>query len=400
MVEPSRMGRYELWVSRWLFAGVVLFLAGFFAVPDNNAHRVIFYSFILLPTLVGAPLLYRFVRQNCATLSVPILCVVALFVPVFWSPDYGEELVDDKFKAALYIILWMLSVAYVISVYPEKCTGALKVLVCVALIAAIYIVWDRYSTDWNFSRTLITDWRYYNQNRMAKCFALVFFMSLWLIYAGAKNIPERLLYTFSACVFLGVVLLSKSSGALGAVVLALPAMFFLLFREKLNLIWVAAFVLLVSALFGVLWLNGNLEHHFNGGWSRRDIIWLAIWEDFLKTPWFGQGLLGFVRVVASDGHSYGHEHSLFFALLRHSGVFGCVVFAILIGQLALGTITSDKSIVRLWLAILVLGLIGSLSTGKYPLERPTEDWIFVWVPAAFLLGFLVNRQKKRETHGN
>ncbi len=376
-----------------------MFLAGFFAVPDNNAHRVVFYSFVLLPALIGSPFLYRFTKEKFNALGWPLLTVVALFIPVFWSPDFDRELVDDKFKAALYIVVWLVAVAYLIDRYPEWWSTALKFLVLVSMVVAVYIVWDRYSGDWNFKRTLITDWRYYNQNRMAKCFAFVFFISLWLTIYRASGIAEKMLYLASASVFFGVVVLSKSSGAMGAVILTLPVMFFLFFREKLNLKWFVGLVFMIGALIGLLWLSGILDSHLQGGWARRDIIWFAIWEDFLQSPWFGQGLLAYVRVVASDGHSYGHEHSLFFALLRHSGIFGCAVFIAFLGKLTVGAISSDKAMVCLWLTLLVLGLIGSLSTGKYPLERPTEDWIFVWVPAAFLLGILISHEKEGEAYG-
>jgi len=378
--EPSA---YIKWMNRIFSFGVFLFLAGFFIAPDANAHKSIFYWGILLPFLFGLPLMSQFFKSEFNALLPPITVVVIFLVPIFWSPDYSLGLLIANSKASLFIIIWVVLVAYFVDKCPDVQVGILRALVLVAFCVALYIIWDHYSPHWNLDRVLISDWRYGNQNRMAKCFGFMVFVSLWFYLLSVK-IKEKAMYFICAAVFLSVVILSKSMGALSAVVLSLPFLWFVWMKDEIDLMaWLSLLAVLIFLAF-LGWHLGLVDVFLEGGWSKRDVIWLAVLDSFMESPLFGAGVLDDERVVAIDGGVYHHEHNIFLAILRQSGLFGGVPFLMLALALIGKAFSCNSLKSRVWLVLFVYGMIASMSGGKYPIGRPSESWLIVWVCIAFL----------------
>jgi len=370
-------------MNRFFSFGIFLFLAGFFIAPDANAHKSIFYWGILLPFLFGLPLIIEFFKREFKALWPPITVVVIFLIPVFWSPDYSLSLLVANSKASLFIIIWVVLVAYFVDNCPDVQFGFLRALVFIAFCAALFIIWDCYSPHWNLDRLLISDWRYGNQNRMAKCFGFMVFVSLWF-YLLSDQIKEKAIYFICTAVFLSVVILSKSMGALGAVVLSLPFLWFVWMKDKIDrLVWLRLLAALVFLAF-LGWHLGLLDVSLEGGWSKRDVIWLAILDSFMESPLLGTGVLDDERVVAIDGGVYHHEHNIFLAILRQSGLFGGVTFLMLVLTIIGKAFSCNSLKSRVWLVLFVYGMIASMSGGKYPIGRPSESWLIVWVCIAFL----------------
>jgi len=381
----SQSSAYVKWMNRLFSFGIFLFLAGFFIAPDANAHKSIFYWGILLPFLFGLPLVNEFFRRELTVLWPPITVVVIFLAPVFWSPDYSLSLLIANFKASLFIIIWIVLVAYFVDKCPDVQFGLLRALVFIAFCAALYLIWDCYSPHWNLNRVLISDWRYGNQNRMAKCFGFMVFVSLWF-YLLSVQIKEKAIYFICTVVFLSVVILSKSMGALGAVVLSLPFLWFVWVKDKIDLVvWLRLLAVLIFLAFLVFlaWHLGFVDTFLKGGWSNRDVIWFAVLDSFMESPLFGAGVLDDERLVV-DGRVYHHEHNIFLAILRQSGLFGGVTFLILVLTLIAKAFSCNSLQSRVWLVLFVYGMIASMSGGKYPIGRPSESWLIVWVCIAFL----------------
>jgi len=280
--------------------------------------------------------------------------------------------------------------------YPNAQIKALRALVFVAFFTALYIIWDRYSPHWNLDRALISDWRYGNQNRMAKCFGFMVFVSLWFYLLSVK-IKEKAIYFICAAVFLSVVILSKSTGALGAVVLSLPFLWFVWMKDKFNMVvWLRLLAVLIFLTF-LVWYLGLVDIRLEGGWSNRDVIWLAVIDSFMESPLFGTGVLDNERVLAIDGRVYGHEHNIFLAILRQSGLFGGVTFLMSILALIVKAFSCNSLKSRVWLVLFVYGMIASMSGGKYPIGKPSEAWLIVWVSIAFLWANVSLHQGNKNT---
>jgi len=396
MSNVSEPSAYVKWMNRFFSFGIFLFLAGFFIAPDANAHKSIFYWGILLPFLFGLPLMSKFFRRQLNVLWPPITVVVIFLAPVFWSPDYSLSFLLANSKASLFIIIWIVLVAYYVDKYPNAQIKALRALVFVAFFTALYIIWDRYSPHWNLDRALISDWRYGNQNRMAKCFGFMVFVSLWFYLLSVK-IKEKAIYFICAAIFLSVVILSKSTGALGAVVLSLPFLWFVWMKDKFNMVvWLRLLAVLIFLTF-LVWYLGLVDIRLEGGWSNRDVIWLAVIDSFMESPLFGTGVLDNERVLAIDGRVYGHEHNIFLAILRQSGLFGGVTFLMSILALIVKAFSCNSLKSRVWLVLFVYGMIASMSGGKYPIGKPSEAWLIVWVSIAFLWANVSLHQGNKNT---
>jgi len=247
----------------------------------------------------------------------------------------------------------------------------------------LYIIWDFYSPYWNLDRVLISDWRYGNQNRMAKCFGFMVFVSLWFYLLSVK-IKEKAIYFICTAVFLSVVILSRSMGALGAVVLSLPFLWFVWMKDKIDMVvWLRLLAVLIFLTF-LAWHLGLGDVILEVGWSNRDVIWLAVIDSFMESPLFGTGVLDNERVLAIDGKVYGHEHNIFLAILRQSGLFGGVTFLIFTLTLIAKAFSCNSLKSRVWLVLFVYGMIAGMSGGKYPIGKPSESWLIFWVCIAFL----------------
>ncbi|GEM_PF-4164546 len=158
MSNVSESSTYVKWMYRFFSFGIFLFLAAFFIAPDANAHKSIFYWGIILPFVFGLPLIREFFRKELNVLWPPLTIVVIFLVPVFWSPDFNLSLLVANSKASLFIIIWIVLIAYFVDNCPETQVKALRALVFVAFFTALYIIWDRYSPHWNLDRALISDW--------------------------------------------------------------------------------------------------------------------------------------------------------------------------------------------------------------------------------------------------
>jgi len=396
MSNVSESSTYVKWMNRFFSFGIFLFLAGFFIAPDANAHKSIFYWGIILPFVFGLPLIREFFRRELNVLWPPLTVVAIFLAPVFWSPDFSLSLLLANSKASLFITIWIVLIAYFVDKCPDTQVKALRTLVFVAFCAALYIIWDYYSPYWNLDRVLISDWRYGNQNRMAKCFGFMVFVSLWFYLLSAK-IKEKAIYLISAAVFLSVVILSRSMGALGAVVLSLPFLWFVWMKDKIDMIvWLRLLAVLIFLAF-LAWHLGLVDIRLEGGWSNRDVIWLAVIDSFMESPLFGTGVLDNERVLAIDGKVYGHEHNIFLAILRQSGLFGGVTFLIFTLTLIAKAFSCNSLKSRVWLVLFVYGMIASLSGGKYPIGKPSEAWLIVWVSIAFLWANISLHQENKNT---
>ncbi|GEM_PF-6339748 len=187
------------------------------------------------------------------------------------------------------------------------------------------------------------------------------------------------------------------NGALGAVVLSLPFLWFVWMKDKFNMVvWLRLLAVLIFLTF-LVWYLGLVDIRLEGGWSTRDVIWLAVIDSFMEAPLFGTGVLDNERVLAIDGRIYGHEHNIFLAILRQSGLFGGVTFLMSILALIVKAFSCNSLKSRVWLVLFVYGMIASMSGGKYPIGKPSEAWLIVWVSIAFLWANVSLHQGNKNT---
>jgi O-antigen ligase len=222
--------------------------------------------------------------------------------------------------------------------------------------------------------------RYSNQNNAARVFGVVVIVGAFYMTAPLGR-WRRVLAAGVALAALLLCLLTRSASALGALLLlalCLPL-----------LVWGRQRPLLLGAIYGglcaagiLLLANGGIE--LAGGWSRRDVIWLAALERLPEMPWYGFGIPLDEQVSGIDGITYGHLHNLLLSVLLYSGYPG---LALVLGYVALLLVRvirfPERHHVMLG-ALLLYGLLALLTSGKYPLTRPNDAWLLFWVPLLML----------------
>jgi len=369
-----------------LTIGISLFVWGFFLFPTVSAQKTSYYLTVILPFLMLTPWL-RWRKPTKVQLAL-LLFVCYLVVAVFWSPFYSLDGLLYFCKCALLamLLVWSVDICAEQDFFKVR---LLPVFIVSGLAVGVYsLVVFSISTDWRFDQVMMPVWHFANQNRMAKVYGVLFLVAAFLLVTKRRILPEPLMW-LAMIVSIVIVLLSRSSGALFALLACVPC--YLLFfygmkRDYKKLRWLSVYcgiaVSLLAALF-VFWGVG--DSHFQGGWSYRDEIWLSVGKEFMSSPLIGVGAYRDLPVYVDGGGTFSHEHNIFLAILRQSGVIGLVLFSLLLVGLFRAAGTSSHGDRLMWLLVLVFGLLSLISSGEYPLERPKESWLFYWLPIAMLL---------------
>jgi O-Antigen ligase len=386
------MAALDRFSHRWGMLGIFLFMMGFFIAPSASAHKTIFYWLVLLPGLLFAiPHGLKWLKDDFLFAGV-LLLLAYLTSAVLWSPDISSY--SAALKPVLFIVLWFFVLFWLAaSVAEQQLVFKVAVLFSCCVIGGWFLI-EHFLSAKTFDDLLALEWRYANRNRMAKVFGFSAVMGCLVFYAE-RHLALRLLAVAAVVVSLLIVSLSKSTGAVLAVlgVSLLVGVYCSrhIFKWSPKLLLISVTVLL--CLIAITYESGFLELIGKGGWSKRDQIWLAILYEAPQFLWFGQGLLEDASVVGLDGYRYGHEHNVFMAILRQSGVVGLLGFCGVLATVIWKVIQSKSSSVKFWGVLLVYGVFALLSGGKYPLQRPTEAWLLLWVPLAFVILFISLERK-------
>lgn len=376
----------SLHIVNFLSFGIFLFVCGFFLFPSGSAQKTAYYLTVVLPFLMLMPWL-RWRKPSTAEFLV--VCFIGyLVVATFWSSMFNVMGLLYFVKCALLILIliWSLSLCAESELLRRRMIPGFIVS---GVVVGIYsLIMFGVDTGWKFDQVLKPFWHFANQNRMAKVFGVLALM-VSLILLGSRSLALFWFYMSVLVVSLIVVLLSRSSGALLALLVSVPCYLLVSwslakeYRKLLYLCFIGCLCLFGVAGFVML---GEFDGvYFEQGWSYRDEIWLSVLNDVVKTPWFGTGASRELVVLGEEGRIYSHEHNIFIAVLRQSGIVGLVLLLTLLVSLFQIAVKSDNREMSLWLLVLIFGLVALSSSGEYPLERPKESWLFFWLPIALLL---------------
>jgi len=372
--------RYNRFLSVWLSAGLFLFIVGYFVFPTSNAQKTWFSLSVLLPLLLLLPainwrLLFP-VRQY-----VLLVFVFYLWVTQFWSAQF--DIADVVGYSKRLVLVLTLLVAVTLAQYKYR---AFQVYVFIGLLlfaalASIIELWSYFSNDSFSWGVLIPDAdRFANQNRVAKVYGAIVLIGVSLLFLR-RDRTSLLLALIAVPSAIVIVVLTRSSGALLALVTTLLLLPVIFHSYKTA----AGVLLFVIAVGFFMYLFGLHEWFVAQGFSKRDEIWLSVLSEVENSLWFGQGIRGDTSVLTETG-VFGHEHNVVIAVLRYGGLLGVFLLIGVLLQAAYVGFRGQSTYARVWLVILVYGIVALLTSGKYPLSRPNESWLLFWVPLAFLLG--------------
>jgi len=372
-----------------MLAGTLLFLLSFFLVPERFMQKKVFYAVIVAPFFLSLFFFnYRSLLKDKMLILASII-IIYLGASVLWSPFFSAEVAKSVFRDASYLLALVLVTAYVFREYPQYHQPFLYILCTVATVVGLVLIYHLYAPlNWDFDRVMIVDWKFRNQNRLSKTYGLIGLLGISLAI-----LSQRKAIIWGGCitglVSIIIVLLTKSKGGAYAVLLTLPLLIFLrkdIAKEILKN-WrfiTIAFVMVLIVLI-VVWQLDVIGDFTRDGWSKRNYIWPAVIEQAQGQWLLGTGYLPKAFIVGTDGHRYYHEHNLFLALLRQGGLIVLFLMATFLLVLILRGIKSSNQYHRLWAILLFYGVMASQSGGRYPLNKPDDDWMWLWIPIAYIL---------------
>lgn len=384
----------------WLLFGTALFLMGFFIAPTPNSHKTIFYLMVLLPFLIFSPKIIKKVQFKDPVILGFSVLLLYLTSAVFWG-ELGDLSTSGFLKRTLFIVAFLFTIIWIINEYPNFIEGSLLALAACSFLIGIWLIIDFYILESrSLARLFSPDWRFRNQNHMAKAYGFIILLSLYAIFTTHySRLKWAFLFPIGMAAF--VIIMSKSSGALLAIILSIPLLLLatpqLRSATKRNAAWILAALILVAA---ILYFSGILNHHLKSGWAHRDVIWLSILQDQSINKIFGVGFLNDATVTGFNNRLYGHEHNLFIALYRQSGLLGVFLYSAFICLLFIKSNKKDPTTLLLWI-LLAYGLLTTMPGGKYPIQRVNDTWLMTWVPIVFLIAkhhIFSRKSEQQNTH--
>ncbi len=154
---------------------------------------------------------------------------------------------------------------------------------------------------------------------------------------------KKLLYVFGMTLFLSVLLMTESRGAIIGLLIGLTTYaYFMGHSRKVSLLIIFSMIFLtVSILFPNLFPRGyNLASSIND----RKLIWINCWNMFKHKPITGWGLMG-IYFADTEVFNYirtFHAHNIILNMLTTLGLIGLIVFSWMQYHLFIGLQILDK----------------------------------------------------------
>lgn len=377
-------------VTRWLL-GVGLFLS-IIALPFSVATRPLIWSPLIALAVVT---FIRFGKTSVAALSAmsPWLWVLLAYIAVsaLWSSD---PLLSGK-RAILELGVAMLCVSLIIPGYASSWfPSVLRPIMTLILILSIVAVvaFPGYGTDNGAWRGILPQ-----KNNLGEVAILC--VVLWAVKLPGDS--SRMIWRVLAAA-LSIVVIVFANNATAIVVLIAVLGLLLLTRTYKGgwvPVWfiVAIVVLLVSHILGVAfgyptpmemvsWGTGLLGREPN--LTGRTDLWVYIWNEAIKHPWFGGGYgafwVGSAGDTAAEFAWASQGHNVYVDIFNQLGIIGLILVALLFLShgsrlLALSRLRPDIAHLHviLFFCILIFG-----TTDTLLFRGPAIGTVILWVSHA------------------
>jgi len=281
---------------------------------------------IFLPVYITVPVVCTvFIFMMCSDLMarvlsrtehVKLLCILGfllLATPLIYRNYYG-------FACALLLCVYFIIQIYINYVMTGKLFDMLCTLICglslicvfIAFAEKIFAIQDRVMA------------LSYNANFYAYMIEIIVLVCFYKFITTDK--PIYILIFFSN---IAALLLTGCRSAWPAIIIGLLVFSMVLKKKYLMLILLligAAFVVAIKLEPTFLPRFDILDPYI----ANRVDIWNKAFDDFLKHPLFGRGLLGFYQLSHNNPYT-PHAHNILFDLLQCTGIVGTSIFAYFLG---------------------------------------------------------------------
>lgn len=383
-----RPGLYERVVDTCLYGGVVLFLLGFYVLPDKSAVKTVFYLLVLLPWLLK---LMPPISQAFPPLIPPVTSALAfclyMATSLFWGADDWQDSWFHFYKQVVAILAWLAACIWVARNAPWLFDLLPKLIVWTGTVVTAATM-AAYFGEPGFPATRMPGLGAIdNELIAAHCMGSAGILAYGM---GKKEFPGRTFnpwFGATAFTYCGV-LLTQSRGPMAYMPLVLLIALFLYrpSRRELLLEFAAASLLLLALVAVYLHLSPAIEHR---GLSYRDVIWKHVLAEFSTAPVRGIGISEQARVIVG-GIDTSHSHNSWLDIMRFGGLIGL--------GLSLWHLAAcfrnwrryhEYTHVYLWF---IFGCLSAFTNGKCLLSSPGWIWLYYWMPAGLICGIQASRQ--------
>jgi len=373
--------------------GWLLFLMSPYLVDSFGKVGMVFYLGCAIPWLLLLPRI-RNTWKNQPSINLYWLAFcVYLWATTLW---YEHASVDEVLRGLRYLlfVLCFLSLSmYLLERYVWLTSKAVKLLICVTALHAIYSLahLDELLTALGRMQGAGAIW---NELVAGNAYAVAAIAAVHYLVLGANH-PHHL-RTVEKVVFAGLFLClaiavyftgSRSSSLFALVVILLMLYVHVAVKRRLQY----RIAVTLTAGFAIFWISLFAPEYFSvlyeRGLSFRPDIWRFVIEETAPYWLFGQGYHSGADIpIHNDSVLVGHAHSLYLSVYRFSGVIGVGALVLLLFLTFARKINSSKpwkQDVTLW--IFLFSLLACVVNGQFPIDRPGWIWLVFWVPLALML---------------
>ncbi|MAT92000.1 MAG: hypothetical protein CME59_05320 [Halioglobus sp.] len=381
---PGKRGWRER-LPALVYATYLLFLAGFYFVPNAVDLYKYYIAGVFFPGLLLLPRLWPLAARS-RLLQCAAAYLLYMLLSSLWSEQVDAAALWRDTRYVAYILLFVLLSALFADGDRRLRALGLPVVTAVAGCAALAAIvlfepalrWPE-PGDARLSGIGITE----NPNPSAFVYGFFGVCALSLARRGPGWRPA---WAAAFGVLLLYVLLTRSDGGLLALATACATL--LLVDGRLRGAHLAAGgALLLCAAAYLAWALGLLHAGMDLGFASRLPIWRHVLDSWQAAPLFGNGLQK-VLVVGAGGQesTVNYAHSLFLSTLRDGGLLGLglllPVYALALRRGLQRALSGNDA---LPLALFTFGMVCVLADVDQAVTRPRELWIILWLPLGLLV---------------
>ena len=343
----------------------------------DYSFKPVFYSLIILPTLLLLPFGKVSLREIWGSAAVIFLLIVPLLywsASNLWSTQPGNFL--PFLRRSLVVFVFVVAVAHaVLRLGPDFRNYLDLALVLVAIGAAIHLgsllFMDARGSQWRLGDGTVFR-RSLHASHFFGCFASY---GLVRCYQQA-NLRAAIPYIISTLLCAGFVFSTESRGTSGSLLVMALLVSGLWYRRYSH----AVVILLLVGLGTYVSYDVLVER----GVSYRVEIWQQTWPIVRDNFWGGIGLGTPLNVSYGNSLVAPHAHNLYLDLLARSGVFGLLLFLPVVVLVARRCFTACKN-EQVYLAMVLFFLLCMLTDVHKPINSPSAVFVIFWLPLTALL---------------
>jgi len=385
MQTPPVSWRRLFYQSNYFPLALLLFLGGFYVIPDSKWHNNIYYTFLLLPFVIVYPWKTIRSRLSSPVMATASLLILYLMLSLLWSPveDTGDY---RKAISGLYVFIFLLLGTEVLLRQPDFFERLFHWLGWLIVITGPASIWWFYRNHPFPDARLITLGRLDHPGWTAVMYGFVgLYHFLGILQTRDSSWRRWLPSSLAALVALVVMLLGQSRGVLAALLITLLIGALLIRQWRY---WLLLALLTMVFFLLVLWWDVDLLRIINrGSW---DSFRLEIWRQAVALIWqspvLGYGILEDHSYITSNGRTHPHPHNILLAACLYGGVFaGSLLLFLLVLVLYQGWLFWGRNQDIRPLLITIFGLVYMMTDDYKILSSPWPNWLYFWLPVVWAI---------------